>query len=284
MKHSILSAIFLASTVTFGSNIVHAETTECTEITSVPTTITVQGVYCLKGDLNTNITSGNAITINTNNVTIDLNGWKLGGLAAGAGTNARGISATNRKNIVIRNGSIRGFRYGIFILGTSSTSSSGHLVESVLADGNRLLGILIQGGNVKIINNSVINTGLSDIGSQAVGISVTNGLGAYVAGNTVSGLEETGNITGILITSGENIVVENNRILNLKNALEVFGIEITGSSAGVLLKGNVLSTNDNGNRAVEVESSTDVACVDNAARGFTATFTDCDTNSGNVAY
>jgi len=37
------------------------------------------------------MTSGNAITIATNNVVLDLNSFKLGGLSAGLGTNANGI-------------------------------------------------------------------------------------------------------------------------------------------------------------------------------------------------
>src|SRR5690606_24652633 len=60
-------------------------------IDSVPATISTQGVWCLRKDLSTNITSGNAITIATNNVTIDCNDFKLGGLAAGNGSNAFGI-------------------------------------------------------------------------------------------------------------------------------------------------------------------------------------------------
>ena len=107
-----------------------AETIDCTAITTLPTTITVQGIYCLTGDLATSMTSGLAIDIQTNNVTIDLNGWKLGGLAAGAGTGTVGIFAWARKNITIRNGTIRGFYRGILLNdGSPYTASQGHLIE-----------------------------------------------------------------------------------------------------------------------------------------------------------
>jgi len=46
-------------------------------------------LYCFTGNIATAIT-GVAITIATNNVTLDMNGFKLGGLAAGTGTRARG--------------------------------------------------------------------------------------------------------------------------------------------------------------------------------------------------
>src|SRR6266542_1190224 len=95
-----------------------AETVNCTAITALPAVITVQGVYCFTGDLATAITSGIAIDIQTNNVVLDLNGFKLGGLAAGPGTTANGIHALNRQNITIKNGTIRGFLEGIVIIDT----------------------------------------------------------------------------------------------------------------------------------------------------------------------
>ena len=79
-----------------------AETIDCTALTSLPTVITTQGIYCLTGNLSTSMTTGEAITINTNNVTIDLNGYKLGGLGAGDGTQTNGIYAYQRKNITIK--------------------------------------------------------------------------------------------------------------------------------------------------------------------------------------
>jgi hypothetical protein len=41
------------------------------------------------------------IHINIDFVTLDLNGFKVGGGGTGIGTNAVGISTTNHKNIVI---------------------------------------------------------------------------------------------------------------------------------------------------------------------------------------
>ena len=46
------------------STSIQAETINCTPITSLPATITAQGIYCLTGNLTTSQTSGNAITIN----------------------------------------------------------------------------------------------------------------------------------------------------------------------------------------------------------------------------
>src|SRR6478735_2882130 len=71
-------------------------------ITSLPTTISTQGVWCLKGDLATGIASGNAITLDANNVTLDRNDFKIGGLSAGIGTMAQGVAITGRVNAVVR--------------------------------------------------------------------------------------------------------------------------------------------------------------------------------------
>ena len=81
-----------------------AETVNCTPITALPAIITVQGIYCFTGNLSTAITSGSAIDIQTNNVVLDLNGFKLGGLGAGLGTNAVGIHALDRQNPPSRTG------------------------------------------------------------------------------------------------------------------------------------------------------------------------------------
>ena len=93
-------------------------------IDSVPATITTQGVWCLRKDLSTNIASGSAIAISVNNVTVDCNGFKLGGLAAGNGSVANGIYAVNRQNATVRNCNIRGFFTGIDVV-----YDVGHVIE-----------------------------------------------------------------------------------------------------------------------------------------------------------
>src|SRR5215813_5040905 len=83
-------------------------------VTSVPTVITKQGVWCLRGDLTTAANGITAIDIQTNNVTIDCNGFKLNGLPAGPATLSNAIAAyEQRSNITVRNCTIRGFRFGI---------------------------------------------------------------------------------------------------------------------------------------------------------------------------
>jgi hypothetical protein len=125
---------FLFAVIIFGFLLnaapARAKTTQCEAIKSLPVTINRKGVYCLTEDFETNLNSGAAIKITANNVTIDLNGYKIENHAAG--TTASGIYAFRKKNITIRNGTIRGFYVGIWL----KDSSTGHRIENIRTDGN----------------------------------------------------------------------------------------------------------------------------------------------------
>jgi hypothetical protein len=128
-------------------------------ITTLPTTISTQGVWCLKQNLATNIANGSAITIAANNVTIDCNDFKIGGLAAGDGSQANGIYAMDQQNATIRHCGIRGFYLGINLAG-----GFGHLVEDNRLDNNLQTAIFVgsgagPGGNVAIRRNRIFDTG-----------------------------------------------------------------------------------------------------------------------------
>ena len=227
-----------------------AETTNCTAITSVPFTITTQGVYCFTGHLSTNITSGNAIDIQANNVTIDMNGFKLGGLAAGTGTFAYGIYAYQRKNITIRNGIIRGFYRGILLEDSPPyTTSQGHVVRGILADQNTGIGIHVQGRGMTIRRNMVVDTGGSTIASDPYGIWVF-GPGNNVLDNQVSTITATGaggNAYGIKLDSADNSMVKDNRLSEAvaSGSGTGYGIYML-SSNDVMVRNNIISVADVG--------------------------------------
>ena len=206
-----------------------AETVNCTAITTLPAVITVQGLYCFTGDLATAMTTGNAIDIQTSNVVIDLNGHKLGGLAAGVGTQANGIHAEQRKNITIRNGTVRGFMNGISLYDTFPYTSAAHLIENIRADFNTQTGILVYGQASIIQANQVVSTG----GTTAYGPNASaNGLyvfgaGARVLNNDVVDTFGMGTFGAYSIfVLGPGIVVENNRVSNST-------LPVSGTSTGI---------------------------------------------------
>jgi hypothetical protein len=254
------------------ANFAQAETTNCTAITSLPITITTQGIYCLTSDLSTGMTVGNAIEIATSNVVIDLNGHKLGGLAAGTGTGARGIFAYQRQNITIRNGTVRGFFQGILLSDSSPyTTSHGHLIEDIRADMNTFTGIEAAGRGNIIRNNQVVNTGGSTSTNYAYGI-LGVGPGTRVINNDIIETKEqsTGSASGIYLQNAPGSVVENNRIGNSSTGPGTSnGIYITGSSTDVLVSNNRVTTMNNG---VYYDSATG-KYRDNLTSGVTTPFT-----------
>ena len=155
-------------------------------ITSVPAVISTQGTWCLKQDLSTSMSSGNAITIATNNVTIDCNDFKLGGLAAGLGTTAFGVQATDRQNATVRHCNIRGFLYGISL---ESATTGGHLIEDNRFDGNTFSAIHVEGDGSTVRRNRVFDTGGSLASSNARGVFVYYNVD--VLDNTVAGVTAT---------------------------------------------------------------------------------------------
>jgi hypothetical protein len=184
------------------------ETVTCTRIKTLPATITTPGIYCLKGKLKTSITSGAAITIAANDVTVDLNGWRLVGQAAGTGTLASGISS-DRHRVTVKNGTIVGFHVGVYLTGR------GVLVEDLLLDHNRRIGILVEGPRALVRRNRVVDTGGSTATANAPAYAiVTAGSGSLIDGNMISNLTAvgTGWEYGIRIDHSDWVTVRDNMV------------------------------------------------------------------------
>jgi len=270
-KYFLTQVILCLFVILLLVNFAQAETTNCTAITSLPYTISSQGTYCLNGNLSTNMTSDNAITINTGNVVLDLNGYTIGGSQAGTGTQAIGIYAFYRKNITIRNGTVRGFFRGIWLEDSSPyTTSQGHIIEDIRADRNTQNGIMVEGlGNI-IRNNLVLSTGGNSSYPSFNGIYVL-GPGNRVINNDVYETKEQGTVwaCGIYANSTSGLVVENNRMGNA-----AFG---TGYSAGIyiqasanaMVKDNTISKMNYG---IYYDNSTGLY-MNNLASGCGAAFT-----------
>ncbi|HMH49309.1 MAG TPA: right-handed parallel beta-helix repeat-containing protein [Candidatus Acidoferrum sp.] len=211
-----------------------AETVNCTAITTLPAAITEQGSYCFTGHLSTSITSGIAIEIRASNVILDLNGFKLDGLAAGPGTFAYGIVALNSQNITIKNGTIRGFIRGIWLADTGE--SLGQVVENIRAEQNPHIGISVEGFGAIVRNNQVVATGGSTIlGGDAFGIEVT-GQGSRVLNNDVIRTVKQGRGTslGIFIIAkfgrASGALVVNNRITEADIGIGFFVSSVISST------------------------------------------------------
>jgi hypothetical protein len=181
----------------------HAETTLCTDITSAPYAITAPGIYCLK-----NSVTGD-ISIHADDVVLDLNGHVMQSLKPGSGS---GITAFDRANITVRNGTIRGHHYGIQI---SGKLSRGHLLEHLKITDSLDSAIILYGDGSVVRHNMLLNNGF-DTGPGARFVMFVSGDGIHIADNQVveSGIGVTVNEVVGIRTNGSGIAVERNVISN----------------------------------------------------------------------
>lgn len=247
-------------------------------IDSLPAVIDSQGTWCLSGHLGTNISEGAAITVTTNNVTIDCNGFKVGNLAASTWTQTVGIEAADRNNVTVRHCTLRGFYNGVEMLG-----GSGYLVEYNLVEQARSTGIRVAGESSRVYRNRVLSTGnryqyargiwaeadvienvVSGVAGFAthpysIGMDVRGG-NRLVSGNTVRGLvvdADYGTANG-LSAYGRNMILVDNHIVGP-------GAENQG--------GNGLWTGENLN----------TFCRNNTVTGFEDSYSGCVQIAGNLA-
>jgi hypothetical protein len=149
-----------------------------TPISSVPFTITNSGSYYLTKNLN--VTTGDAITINANQVTLDLNGFTISSTAASA--NGKSISLANpagNSDITILNGHIKGgvtnnagvyngpgFAYGIYYTAFPYNVR----VAGVSVSGCSIHGIYLGFAFSTVVESCTVQTIGSD-GIRASGVS-----------------------------------------------------------------------------------------------------------------
>jgi hypothetical protein len=150
-----------------------------TNITSVPYTISAPGFYYLSGNL-TYSGSTNAITVNVNDVTLDLMGFSLAN--SGPQGNTRGIYMFGRTNVEIRNGTVRGFQTGVFEQGFTGTK---HRAINVRATGNN--------NGIHFVGDNHLIKGCNASNNTDTGLFINSGLITdCVASNNATGIRVLG--------------------------------------------------------------------------------------------
>lgn len=216
-KYAITSFGLLSLTLGWAAGAT-AETTQCTAIANLPATINIPGIYCLTSDFATNIATGPAIYIEASHVVLDLNGHVIDNLAAGPGTTATGVTVSQRKNVTIKNGTLRGFYCGIHISDIAPYSSSqGNVVEDLRVDRSTFNGLRIACRGCVVRRNVVVASGqprLLGTNRDVYGVLVF-GPGNRVIDNDVISVKGYGTGLGYGIGFGldsENCATVNNRI------------------------------------------------------------------------
>jgi parallel beta-helix repeat protein len=141
-----------------------------TQIRSLPYTISSPGFYYITKDL-TCAAGVHGITIEANDVTLDLMGFSLVG--PGGTGDYDGINMAGRINVEIRNGTVRNFqRHGIYEV---STEGTGHRIVNIRTRDNGSIGIALS-GRCHIVERCTA------VGNYSYGIYA--GTGSTVTGNT----------------------------------------------------------------------------------------------------
>ena len=182
-------------------------------IDSLPATITTQGTWCLRKDLSTAISSGETLVVATNNVTIDCNDFKIGNLAAGDATQAFGIRALDRSNVVVRHCNLRGFQNAIDLLAVSGGGN--YVVEDNNVQSATSIAIHVVGDGSVIQRNSITRIGGSlAVYDAPVGILTENTVD--VLDNTISGVSGEWGAQGIATSLNHGGSVSRNRVSNVQ--------------------------------------------------------------------
>jgi len=260
MRLTMLPALLLVLAATYPARGAQSYDNCSGFIDSVPAVVTTQGVWCLRADLATALTSGSAITVATNNVTIDCNGFKLGGLAAGPGTEAKGITALSRLNVTVRDCNIRGFSYGVEIV-----AGSGHVLEDTRLDGITYIAALMVADASTVRRNAIIDTGGSSFFTVGAYAIVANGVAVDIIDNAIHGVQGSGPDAfahGILMGGGTDGSIRGNRVRGLvpNGAGESHGIQLGAASRTIV--------RDNDLQGPTAAGSVGIRCLSNAATAY----------------
>lgn len=238
-------------------------------ITTLPATLNSGGRYCLVADLATAVTSGTAIDVNANNVTVDCNGFKIGNLAGGAGSNATGI-LTDRLNTQVTGCHLRGFKAPFMGVDAHGAQVTGNLFE-----GGLFYGLYLSGDATLIRDNRFV-----DIGGATGGEAIRVDGRGEIRGNTIDGVT-TGLGAAKGITGGGDFMVVDNTVRGLSgaNVGDVYGIYFFGATHQVIERNRLQAPDDEGSGIV---CSGNAIVRDNSVIGYEHPLNNCVDDSGNV--
>lgn len=189
----------------------------------LPLTITEPNSYYLAENINFTDDANNAITIEANDVTIDLMGYTLKGPGSGTGY---GIYMNGRSNMEIRNGTVRNFgSHGIYE--PDWENGKGHRVISVRAVSNVDSGIYISGPGLLVKDCTAGGNGRDGIYAPDARCTMTGntcynngrygisaGTGSTVIGNIAYGNTSWGIFLGAYCLVDQNTAYGNGASIN----------------------------------------------------------------------
>jgi hypothetical protein len=162
--HALLATVILCPSA--------AHAASCTAIAAVPTTISAPGNYCLVQNYTVNQGAGAAISIASNDVSLDCDGHSIRNLSTFNNGSSTGIYAYGQNNITVKNCRITGgFTNGIDISQSNTIANKAYYntIENNYVAGPLLHGIRAYGSVIEVSNNRVYDIG-GQLNNYAVGI------------------------------------------------------------------------------------------------------------------
>ncbi len=211
---------------------------------SAPTTISVPGSYCLSADIT------GPLIINTNDISLDLNGHSITGGAPGSGN---GITINPGFNRLIRNGTINSFDTGI-----QCTNNTDTLLENIIITGCFDEGVTINTGTAIFLDTLDI-TNIAGIGVHFVNgndasivsnVNITQSEQGFVFDFLYNSLIQncnvlncssnipvaSGNIGGFIINNGSFIQIDNCSVKNYTGLQRIAGFSLVNSVENVIFR------------------------------------------------
>jgi parallel beta-helix repeat protein len=193
-----------------------ADTVACTQLGTLPATISAPGVYCLNANFSQDFTTA-AVTIAASNVVLDCNDH----VVTQAGTSAvSGVFVHNRSLVTVRNCGLNGFGRGITYLETHAGYSRNHRVTGNDVRRSRLVGIQVAGSG-SVIEDNRVSENIGGAAAYTFGILLSSawptGVGNVIRNNLVTYIAPSlyVRIAGIYVLDVDNTLIVGNTITAL---------------------------------------------------------------------
>lgn len=215
-----------------------------------PVTLSQPGSYRLTGNLTVPDRETTAIQVTSDDVSIDLNGFALLGpnIANGFG---RGVSASGRTNIQVRNGTIRGMGERGLFLGNRAVVEDLRSLQNldgieVGIDSRVMRSSAIENrvAGIKVFGKSLV---LDCVASRNGEDGIVAGQSSRISGNTVNNNGRYG-----ILTDGTGLLLHNTLMDN-----DDFGLLLQGPGNGY--GGNILVDNTANPGGPQVQGGTQIA-------------------------
>ncbi|MFN0107336.1 MAG: right-handed parallel beta-helix repeat-containing protein [Blastocatellia bacterium] len=242
----LASAISVAAQGQLDPNVVESSR----EPASLSLTISTPGVYKLKRDIW--VRSGDAITVTTDDVTIDLDGHTVSTRTAHTG---RGVFINGATGVKVVNGRISGFAANVMVMNSVNVKienlqiAGGSFQPGLNGDGPSEIGIALVNTRASVIKANTIssvNLGIFVRGNESTGNRI-------VDNTVVGGSVPANNLLGICYNpaAGEDAATQGPRgdlIYNNHIARFGFAIAISAGSVNNIFRGNNLASFSGGFR------------------------------------